>query len=203
MDKTDNCQVGVFGALCEGSLVNLVQASLSAITEGCTKIDQARQIIEHVTKGLNIGIQWICFEAFYGRDTALLAQLNKNGQHFIADIPDDTKVWLEAFQMRVPVRKPRARGRKPMLAKANRPEISVRAYPSWLKSTDWRYLTIRHESGGHKLKAWFQSREVYMLNPLTNRKQLVALLVREVTDGTIKYSLYHCLGKGIRQLAYW
>jgi SRSO17 transposase len=200
--KTDNCQVGVFGALCGGSLVNLVQGRLSAIDKEVSKIDQARQLIDHVNKELNIGVQWICFDAFYGRDTTLLAHLIKNGQQFVADVPEDTRVWLEPFQMRVPVHKPGARGRKATIAKANQPDISVREYAALLKPTDWKYLTIRHQSGGRKLKAWFHSREVYMLNPLTNRKQLITLLIREDVDGTIKYSFCHCTGKEIKELAY-
>lgn len=44
--KTENCQVGVFGALCGGSLVNLVQARLSLGAEA-TKIDLAKEI-KHV-----------------------------------------------------------------------------------------------------------------------------------------------------------
>ena len=200
--KTDNCQVGVFGALCGGSMVNLVQASLSAIDPQCSKIDQARDLIDHITRGLKIGVQWVCFDAFYGRDTALLAHLIRQGQEFMADIPEDTHVWLEPFQMRVPVRKPGAKGRKPTIAKPNRPSISVREYAQQLLPTEWKYIAIRHQAGGRKLKAWFHSREVYILNPLTNRKQLVTLLVREDADGSIKYSLCHCPGKGMKELAY-
>lgn len=200
--KTDNCQVGVFGALCGGSLVNLVQGSLAAIDPQRSKIDQASHLIDHITKGLKIEVQWVCFDAFYGRDTALLAHLIKQGQEFIADIPEDTRVWLEPFQMRIPPRKPGARGRKSTLAKPNRPDISVRDYAQLLKPMDWKYVTIRHQSGGRKLKAWFHGQEIYILNPLTNRKQLVTLLIREDADGTIKYSLCHCPGKGLKELAY-
>lgn len=200
--KTDNCQVGVFGALCGGSLVNLVQASLSAIDPARSKIDQARDLIDHITKTLKVGVQWVCFDAFYGRDTLLLAHLIKQDQEFVADIPEDTRVWLDPFQMRVPVRKPGARGRIPTIAKPNRPDISVREYAQSLEPTHWKYVTIRHQSRGRKLKAWFHSREVYILNPITNRKQLVTLLIREDADGTIKYSLCHCPGKGLKELAY-
>jgi hypothetical protein len=55
--KTENCQVGVFGALCGGSLVNLVQARLSLGSES-TKIDLAKEIIEHVLSFLKVKVKW-------------------------------------------------------------------------------------------------------------------------------------------------
>ena len=48
--KIDNCQVGVFGALCGGSLVNLVQGVLFGASKKRSKIDQAQAIIHHVIK---------------------------------------------------------------------------------------------------------------------------------------------------------
>ncbi|MCG7860617.1 hypothetical protein MD537_26795, partial [Flavihumibacter sediminis] len=64
--------------------------------------------------------------------------------------------------------------------------------------TQWKFITVRHQSGSKKLQAWFHSREVYIINPLTNRKQLVTLLIREDKDGTIKYSFCHCPGSSLQ-----
>ena len=71
-----------------------------------------------------------------------------------------------------------------------------------LKDNDWKYLVIRHQSGLRKLKAWFHARPVYILNPLTGRRQQLTLLIRADKDGTIKYSLCHCPHCDIRELAY-
>ncbi len=76
--KIENCQVGVFGALCAGSLVNLVQGSLFGTATNGSKIELAKSIIRHVMKELKLPVRWICFDAFYGRDAALLADLIKN-----------------------------------------------------------------------------------------------------------------------------
>lgn len=200
--KIDNCQVGVFGALCGGSLVNLVQARLSGTESSGSKIDQAHQIINHITKGLDVKVSWVCFDAFYGRDTALLADLIKRGLNFVADIPDKTHIYLEAFRMRIPVNEPGKRGPKHWNRKPNREAVSVKKYATTLRDRDWKYITIRHQSGGRKLKAWFHSREVYILNPLTKRREALTLLVRADSDGTIKYSLCHCPGSDIKALAY-
>jgi SRSO17 transposase len=200
--KVDNCQVGVFGALCAGSLVNLVQARLYKPEEECTKIDLATEIIEHVTGRLKVKVAWVCFDAFYGRDTALLATLIKKQIAFIADVPETMQVWTEAFQMRVPLKKAGSRGKACTLPRANRASLSVKEYAASLKSRDWKYLTIRHQSSGKKLKAWFHATEVFILNPLTGRRQKLQLLIRWDRDGKIKYSLCHQPGASLQQVAY-
>ena len=200
--KIDNCQVGVFGALCGGSLVNLVQASLFGGAEEGSKIDHARKIIDHVIKELQVKVKWVCFDAFYGRDAALLAYLIKHGICFVADVQDNLLVWLEPFQMRVPVQESGTRGRKCKLARPNRTAVSVKAYAGGLSPRDWKFITVRHQSGGKKLQAWFHSKEVYIINPLTKKRQRVTLLIREDKDGTIKYSFCHCPGASLKELAY-
>lgn len=200
--KTDNCQVGVFGALSGGSLVNLVQARLFGTDDKSTKIDQARDIIAHVTGALKIPVKWICFDAFYGRDAALLADLVKQGLQFVADVPGNLQVWLEPFQMRIPKQQPGTRGRRNIYPRPNKTSVSIRKYVLSLKATDWKYISVRHQSGGKKLQAWFHSKEVYILNPLTGRRQAITLLIREDKDGTIKYSFCHCPGVTLKELAY-
>jgi len=200
--KIDNCQVGVFGALCGGSLVNLVQGVLFGASKKSSKIDQAQAIIHHVIKELRVGVKWVCFDAFYGRDAALLAYLVKNRISFVADVQDNLKVWLEPFQMRIPVQQEGARGRKYKHPRPDRKAISIKKYAAALLPKDWKFITVRHQGGTKKLQAWFHSREVYILNPLTNKRQLVTLLIREDKDGTIKYSFCNCPGSSIKELAY-
>jgi SRSO17 transposase len=200
--KIDNCQVGIFGALCGGSLVNLVQAKLSGKDDGISKIALAKEIIEHVTKNLKVSVKWVCFDAFYGRDTKLLADLIKQGLPFIADVPDNLHLWLEPFQMRVPKNKAGGRGRKHSYPQPNKTSVSIKNYTDSLQATEWKYITVRQQSGGKKLKAWFHSKEVYMLNPITGKRQLITLLIRQDKDGTIKYSYCHCPGCNVKELAY-
>ena len=47
--KVDNCQIGVFGALSAGALVNLVQAKLYYPGQTVSKIDHAQAIFSLVT----------------------------------------------------------------------------------------------------------------------------------------------------------
>jgi SRSO17 transposase len=187
--KVDNCQVGVFGALNAGSLVNLIQAKLYHPGAAVSKIDHAWAIIHHVTQEMKIGVHWIGFDAFYGRDTALLGGLVKIRQEFVADVPDTHQVWLKPFQMRVPRRKGMP-GRQPIHAQPTETAISIREYSRTLGRKDWRTIQVRHQSKG-KLKAKFHRRDIYILNPLTGRRQKLILLIRKDRDGTIKYSLCH------------
>lgn len=55
------------------------------------KLDQVRQIIKHVTKE-KVGVIWVYFDAFYSRNTSLLADLVSQGSNFIADVPDSLQI---------------------------------------------------------------------------------------------------------------
>lgn len=187
--KIDNCQVGVFAALNAGSMVNLVQAALYQPGQNFSKIDHAQAIIRHVTTDLQIPVQWVGFDAFYGRDMSLLSGLAELQQEFIADVPGNIHVWLSGFEMEIP-EKVSGKGRKPTRIKPTKASISIRDYCSLLKGKDWQKLTIRYQSKG-KLKARFHRKDVYILNPLTGKAMKLVLLVRKDKDGTIKYSLCH------------
>ena len=134
-------------------------------------------------------VQWVCFDAFYGRDAALLANLVKGRLEFVADVPDTHQLWLKPFQMRVPKRTG-SRGREPIHAKPTEPSVSLRKYIRSLGKKDWRTIVVRHQSRG-KLKAKFHRKDVYIINPLTSKRMKLILLIRKDPDGTIKYSLCH------------
>jgi predicted oxidoreductase len=113
--------------------MTLVQAKLSGKDDGLSKIELAKEILEHVTKNLKVGVKWVCFDAFYGRDTQLLADLIKQGLPFIADVPDNLHLWLEPFQMRVPKNKVGGQGRKYSYPQPNKPSIDDTGCNSFLK----------------------------------------------------------------------
>ena len=115
----------------------------------------------------------MCFDAFYGRDSHLLCSLIKMGLPFVADVPDNIGIWLEPFQMRVPLKVANTPGRKPIYAKPNRESVSIRRYADSLKKKYWKWMKIRHQSKGRLLFAWFHSREIYIYNPITQKRQLL------------------------------
>lgn len=201
LGKIDNSQVGVFAALNAGSLTSLVNARLYEPCCGVSKIDHAEALIEHVICKLRLPVSYVSFDAFYGRDTALLASLKQKGIHFIADVPDNLQVCLHPFQMRVP-RPTSQRGPKPKNKKPTQAFIAIRDYAATLKGKDFEKLAVRHSSQG-KLKARYHHQEVYLLNPHTGTRMKLRLLIRKDVDGTVKYSLCHAPeDTPLKELAY-
>lgn len=187
LGKNDNCQVGVFGALCSGSMVNIIKGYLSLGDEQETKLDLALKLIYEIKNDLKIPFQWVNFDSFYGRSMPLLCDLVSKGISFVADIPRNATIFLEPFQMRIPLKKG-TRGKTPTIPKPNKESYSVENYAKSLRKKDWKKLSIRHKSDNKVLKAFFHLSDVYILNPLTNRKQKMTLLIRKELDGKeIKY----------------
>ncbi|MEO5582470.1 MAG: transposase [Saprospiraceae bacterium] len=199
--KTDNCQVGVFGALNAGSITTIIRALLYKPGEENSKIDHAKAIIDHVVKKLQIKIQCVCFDAFYGRDTALLMKLMNENINFMADVPESHKIYLESFKMMVPLSKSK-RGRKPTKLKPNKMAWSFKEYYNSLLASDFKTVTIRHASKG-MLKAKFHRKNVYILDSTCNKCVKLTLLIRLDKDGTVYFTLTNYADKvTVNELAY-
>lgn len=63
--KIENCQVGVFGAICSGSMVNLIKGSLST-SDADTNIDLAREIISYTKNHHKLPFSWVSLMHFMG-----------------------------------------------------------------------------------------------------------------------------------------
>lgn len=175
--KIENCQVGVFGAICSGSMVNLIKGSLATSKED-TKIDLAKEIIDYTKNHHKLPFSWVSFDAFYGRDMNMLFSLIKDSIAFTGDIPKTTMIYTEAFQMRIPKRVG-TRGKHPTVRKPNKEAIRVDEYIKGLSKRDWKLMKIRNESRGGKLKAYFHKKTVYILDPGTQKRQKLTLLIRK------------------------
>ncbi len=199
--KIDNCQVGVFAALNAGSITNLINAKLYTPKSETSKIDHALDLINHTIDTLKLPVKYVSFDAFYGRDTSLLATLKDRKIHFVADVPESHQICLERFQMRLPKRKG-SKGRQPIHKKPSRPFISIQEYTASLKKKDFCFLAVRHSSKG-KLKAYFHKRAVYIINPHTGKRMELILLIRKDADGTLKFSLCNApQDVALKELAY-
>jgi SRSO17 transposase len=186
--KLDNCQVGVFGALSAGGIYSLINAKLYDDSNGLTKIDLAKKIIDQtIDHGIST-LQCVNFDAFYGRDTGLLSYVADKGLHFIGDVPDKHHVYLEKFQMRLPKSKG-TRGRKPTNKQPNKQSISIRNYAATLKPKDFKEVSIRYNSKGKKIKAKVHFKEIYLQHPKTKTAIAFYLYIRKDMDG----SVYYCI----------
>jgi SRSO17 transposase len=179
--KNDNCQVGVFAALCCGTLVSIIKSKLYLPTGWTSdkkrmekvgvpkehrshksKIELTLEMILDVKKRLKIPFQWVVFDAFYGRDLNLLGRLHKQAITFMAQIPSSHHVFLKDFSLRVP--KPTSRrGRKPTKLKPTTSSTRVETYAKTLKVRDWKKLIIRSSSKG-ELKAYFHRVRVWLFD---------------------------------------
>lgn len=199
--KIDNCQVGVFAALNAGSLTNLINAKLYTPKSETSKIDHALDLIKHTIDELKLPVKYVSFDAFYGRDTGLLATLRGKKIHFVADVPENLQICLERFHMRLPKAKG-TKGRKPVHKQPTQPFISIQEYTCSLKKKDFSRIAVRHASKG-KLKASYHKKAVYIINPHTKRCMELILLIRKDADGTIKFSLCNAPDEvTLKELAY-
>lgn len=200
LGKNENCQVGVFGAICTGSMVGIIRGHLSIDNE-TSKITLANQIINDINKELKIPFHWVNFDSFYGRDMGLLCSLIQKQIPFVADVPKNKHIFLEPFQMRIPI-KTGTRGKPAIYPRPNKESISLDQYVKTLKEKDWKKLKVRHLSENKVLQANYHKRDIYILNPLTNRKQKITLLIRkELKENELSY--FFCYDKKELSINAW
>lgn len=216
--KNDNCQVGVFAALCCGPLVSIIKSKLFLPT--CWTSDNKRmdkvgvpqvhrtyksklqmtwEMILDVKKRLKIPFKWVVFDAFYGRDLNLLGKLHRQAITFVAQIPCSHHVFLKEFSLQVP-RKKNTRGRKPTRPKPTTKTIRVEDYANTLQARDWKKLTIRHSSTG-ELKARFHRVRVWLLDEVSLEKYQFTLMIRKDMNGDISFHLTNSTAH-LQRLAY-
>jgi len=56
-------------------------------------------------KERGVPFAWVGMDCFYGQQPWLLDRLDREGFIYIADVPGDTRVWLERPEVGVPTRK--------------------------------------------------------------------------------------------------
>jgi len=163
LGKVENCQVGVFLGYTKDSYRILMDKRLylpeewiedQARRKQCdvpenivfqTKAKLGLEMVRKVQKrGVPFG--WIGLDCYYGQQQWLLAELETDGLLYIADIPCDTRVWLELPKTEIPVRKGK-RGRKPTVLKVaeeEKPPFEVRQIASQLDEDQWTRVFVRN-----------------------------------------------------------
>lgn len=144
LGKVDNCQVGVFLAYAKGHRATLIDKRLYLPKEWMddpTRCEEAgvppEAQKEHpkaqlglemirMAKARGIPFGYVSMDAHYGQQPWLLSVLEKEHLEYVADIPADTRVYLEYPQVGLPPRKGH-RGRKPSIRRVlNGDPIEVR-----------------------------------------------------------------------------
>ena len=159
LGKVDNCQVGVFLGYSANSHRMLLDKRLylpekwtsdKKRREKCgvpgnigfqTKAQLGLELI-HRAQERGIPFAWIGMDSHYGQQEWLLSALETQDSLYIADIPCDTRAWLELPTTRIPARKG-SRGRKPTKLKADSQPTEVRQIASTLEQSQWTRMYIR------------------------------------------------------------
>jgi len=162
LGKVDNCQVGVFLGYTRGSNRTLIDRRLylpedwaldeerrkkAKVPEEVTFQTKAQLGLEMVNEAIQRGVPfgWIGMDCHYGEQPWLLEKLSDLSVIYTADVPCDTRVWLECPQTEIPPRKG-TRGRPPSKMKVNEGEpnpVEVQKIAQQLPQNAWQRLFLR------------------------------------------------------------
>lgn len=206
LGKVDNCQVGVFANLCNGSHHTLIDFRLYIPAEWVDDPDRCRKAgipqdnivfktkaqlgLEVVrsarTKGL--GHNWCGFDGGYGKEPWFLRALDDDGEVFMADVHKDQMIWLEDPQPFFA--EPTENNEKAVRLQSHGSSIRVDRWVEQQPSTAWKPLNLRMSTKG-RLKIYGMHRRVWLWNGVESKARCWHLIVRreKKSPTKIKYSL--------------
>jgi len=198
LGKVDNCQVGVFVAYAKAGQTTLIDKRLYLPQEWTDDPKRCHQAGVPETEivfrkkselGLDmilqarknqISFEFVDMDAHYGQQAWLLSRLEAENVEYMAEIPSDTRVYLEYPPVGIPDRKGN-RGRKPSkLCVLDGQPIEVR---SLLKTDklEWTVLKVRDTAWG-ELWIKFAALRVYRIQDELPVAQPVWLCIRQELD---------------------
>lgn len=207
LGKVDNCQVGVFVALCCRDRVTLIDKRLylpeswvdnpeRCDAVGIPKADQSFKTkpelaLEMVRYNRRLGIRfgWIGMDGLYGNTPELLRMLDDDGEVFVADVHSNQYIYLEDPQPEIPKRKGN-RGRPPTKATTQCKPIKVSKWAKNQEESAWQRTALRKSTKGH-LIIEILHREVWLWNGKEQQAHRWRLIIRRECNNhnEIKYSI--------------
>jgi len=159
LGKVDNCQVGVFAALCQGELAMLIDTRLflpeawvndasrcekASIPEAArayqSKTQLALTMLETAQqRGVEFG--YVGIDGGYGKEPAFLRGVDHLGCRFVADVHCDQALYLQDPEPQIPARS--GRGKRPSQLKAQKSAIRVDQWAAEQPAEAWQRLTLR------------------------------------------------------------
>ena len=172
--KNENCQVGVYGALAYEKYAGLVNCRLFLPEKWCddparcqragvpkahqqhkTKLVLALEMLEEsLSSGLKVG--WVGADSLYGRSHHFCNAIEDMGQHFVLDIPLQTRIFLKVPKISLPT--PRHKR-----LKADHKPLKVADYLGQLEEEDFQWVRVRKTTKGW-LKASIHVAQVWVWN---------------------------------------
>ena len=206
LGKVDNCQVGVFAALSQGSRATLIDTRLylpkvwvddvrrcaaAGVPQAARRLrSKAELALEMVQSNRQLGVRftWVGMDGGYGKEPALLRALDADGEVFVADVHKDQSIYLDDPRPQVPISK--GRGRRPTRAVAQTAAQRVDAWAAAQPETAWTSVTLRDSTKG-ELIIEVLHRRVWLWDGTESAAHCWHLLVRRECSAPteIKYSL--------------
>jgi SRSO17 transposase len=206
--KTDNGQVGVYSALCNGTNVCLIDTRLylpEEWTNDPERCDKAyipknkrdfktkdQLAIDLVDSAIASGLRFKTVEvdAGYGKGLGFMLAIEERKKEFMVDVHVDQRVYLKNPNPYIPQRKG-TRGRTPTEYETNEKPVQVNVLIKGIPASKWERIHIRDSSKGPLVYEVYCNR-VYVWQPEMKDKPLQWWLVvrRDAeTRSDYKYSL--------------
>ena len=204
LGKLANCQVAVFATLCSDENFSLIDAELYLPTswindkarrekagvptgiEYRKKAQIALEMIQRIQKA-GVRFDYVAADSLYGHDVAFRAGLDELGIIFLTDTHNDTKIYLEEFNIEIPEKKAGSRGKTPTVAKPNKEAYRVDKYIEKLQKYDWEKVVLRNGSKG-ALVSQVHGKEVFIEeNGVCKKRTLIIRKTKEHKSERIHY----------------
>jgi SRSO17 transposase len=219
LGKVDNCQVGVYLAYSTDHEATLIDRRLYLPQKWvddparCTKagIPAQAQVFRtkaelglamiQAARGQGLAFDFVGMDAHYGEQPWLLSQLEDEGLTYVADIPSNTRVYVEAPTVGVPPRQG-PRGRTPSKPRVLDGEAVEVRHLVTEEALPWQVLPVRDSQRG---QLWIRCATVCVWRIEDGLPaQPVWLIIRQALDGSeTKYSFSNAETDQPRRLAQW
>ena len=165
--KVDNCQVAVYGSLCNEENAALIDTALflpEKWTENKDRCDKAgipksehvfetkpQKALRMIRANLQLGVKfdWIGGDGLYGHNTELTRGLDAENLFYVLDVHKDELIYLEEPTFSIPPKKGN-RGANPTQKKVDKPALRIDEYFGNLIENQWDRVKIRKTAKGWK-----------------------------------------------------
>ena len=207
LGKVDNCQVGVYGALCCRDQATLIDTRLflpeswTNDPDRCLEAGVPEERLEHRKKtelaldmvqsarSNSVEFEWVGGDAFYGDDPEFLRKLDQMGETFMLDIHKDQPIYLSDPTPYIPDRKSN-RGRTPTQLKTDQIAVEVQQWAAEQLKSAGEKMLVRNSTKGF-IFARVVHREVWLWDGEEQQAHQWHLVVSDtnLSKNNRKYSL--------------
>jgi SRSO17 transposase len=204
LGKIDNCQVGVFLGYVNDNKRILFDKRLYIPKDWMNDIERKKKCgipddlifktkaelgleMILVAKKRNIPFGWVGMDSFYGEQPWFLNELDEKVIRYIADIPCDTRIWLNKPDVGIP-QKNRIRCRNPTIEKVISPDNPLRVdkLVNDLDSSQWHRVYLR-DSERKEIWCKLACLRVYPVNDSLPGKECWLVIRRNEGECDTKY----------------